>query len=395
MRPAEIAPLLARFFAGAAVSVLAWLSVGSLAILIAFPLGLAVANRRRDAFAFAFGYFAINSAELPSILLRFFDGEGLALAIAAPLVLALILAAPFSFVARGEPLRRAVAMLAALAVITLPPVGFIGWLNPLFAAAPLFPGAGVIGLIMTALLFSVLSAWRKRTKKSGAVVLLAIIVPAASINAWYVNEVRTRPAILGVYASNTWLGKPDQTPAYRARAVAEISSATDWHTGDGFRLLILPESILHGFSDTDRVMLMPATNIKGRAEVLFGATLQRSDGRGENAVIRLDPNYPVVTTSRLPVPIGNWRPFMDSGVVARPFATDLIEIADLTAAVSVCYEDAVLWGHPGLMTGQSDILLSFANLWALQGTRTAHAQMVGANALARLGGVPLRRAVNQ
>ncbi len=64
-------------------------------------------------------------------------------------------------------------------------------------------------------------------------------------------------------------------------------------------------------------------------------------------------------------------------------------------ALSVCYEDGVLWGHPGLLSGQADLLVSVANLWALDGTRTAHAQSVGASALARLGGVSMRRAVNE
>lgn len=380
--------------AGAALSAMAWLHVGSLALLVLFPLGIAQARRRREAFAFAMGYFGLNSAELPSILLRFFEGDGLLLAAAAPAALALILAAPFVLAVQSTPARRAAGFLGALAIITLPPVGFIGWLNPLFAAAALFPGMAVAGVAATALLFAGLSAWVPaiRTGKGAAVVLIAIVLPATGANAGAL--LWPRPAVLGVYALNTDFGKPAETPAYRAAVIGEVARRVEFHSGPGFRLVVFPESILHDFGDTDRVMLMPSTNLPDRPPVWFGATIRRDDGRGENAVLALGRDYPVVTTSRLPVPIGNWRPFIAGGVVARPFASDMVDLGDLRVAVSVCYEDAVLWGHPGLMTGQADVLVSVANLWALGGTRTAYVQGVGAQALARMAGVPLRRAVN-
>jgi hypothetical protein len=395
VKRADALRILGMAAGGAALSAIAWLHVGSLALLAAFPLGLASARRRREAFAFAFGYFGLNSAELPSILLRFFNGEGLAIAIIAPLALALILAAPFSLVGRGTPVKRALMMAAALLVITLPPVGFIGWLNPLFAAAALYPGTGVAGVALAAILFSGLAAWTVRTRKTAGAVLLGLLVPTVAINAWHVERQTHQPATLGVYALNTRLGKPSVDPEYRARAVEEIARRVEFHSAPGFDLVIFPESILHDFSDVDRVMLMPSTAQKDLPIVLFGATMLRDDHRLENGIFLLNEEFPMVASSRLPVPIGNWRPFMTGGVAARPFESDIIEIEGRAAAISVCYEDAVLWGHPGLMTGQSEILLSFANLWALRGTRTAHAQAVGAAGLARLGGVPLRRAVNE
>ncbi|MBT9136090.1 MAG: hypothetical protein DDT34_01163 [Firmicutes bacterium] len=212
---------------------------------------------------------------------------------------------------------------------------------------------------------------------------------------WAVAQLKERPAIFGVYAINTDLGKPSGTPEYREIVTAEIARRVEAHTGEGFDLVIFPESILHDVSAVDEVMLMPVTSAKGRPDVWVGATSRRSDGLFDNAIIALDAGLPAVGFSRLPVPIGNWRPLVGGGVYPRPFESDIVEWRGHMIALSVCYEDGVLWGHPGLLSGQADLLVSVANLWALEGTRTAHAQSVGAGALARLGGVSMRRAVNE
>jgi apolipoprotein N-acyltransferase len=166
----------------------------------------------------------------------------------------------------------------------------------------------------------------------------------------------------------------------------------EFHSGVGAELLVFPESIIHGFADVDRVALIPALNTSGRPEVWIGATLRGDDGRVENALVRLDGS--IVARNRLPVPIGNWRPFMDSGVVASPFGSDLVTLNGRSVAISICYEDAVLWPHPGLLMGQADALVSASNHWALRETRTARAQVVAAHALARIADVPLIRSAN-
>lgn len=372
----------------------AWLHPGGLLFLAFLPLLLTLAKRRIDSPLIMLGYFGYNSAELPSILLNFFDGQHPALAYAAPAALALLLSAPFALInPHASFARRSAQAAAAFALISVPPLGFIGWLNPLFAAAALYPGAGVIGIAGTLVAFALLSALRKPASPKHAGIALVFIAIGPGV-AHVSNGPRIAPpAWLGAIGANTGLGKPAESPEYRQTAWREIERAVSFHSGVGKALLVFPESIIHGFADVDRVALVPAANTPERPEVWLGATLRNAEGRVENAVVRLDGS--VVARNRLPVPIGNWRPFMASGVVADPFGSDLVAFEGKQVALSICYEDAVLWPHPGLLTGRADAMVSVSNHWALRGTRTARAQAVAANALATMADVPLIRSTNQ
>lgn len=408
---------------GAVIASLAWSHPSLLWLLILFPVALGLARSRLHAFAVALGYFGVNHAEIPGILLTFFHGELLWLALLAPLALTLILAAPFALIGPGRLhdrpgllLRRFGLAFLAFAILTLPPVGFIGWMNPLFAAGAFFPDSGWSGIVNTALFFSVLVAVIGRDAEDRTLLVcvrehllqrkpfdghmlapLAVLVFLLLISLWrhhaYDQRQAERPAILGVHAIDTQHGEPMNKPAYRERVIEAMVRTID--TYRGAQLLVFPESILHSFNDTDRLMLLPLVTRPDRPVVLFGATLDRPDGHIENGLISLEPDFPLVITSRLPAPIGNWRPFTGAGVRANPFGSDMIRIGDLDVAVSICYEDGVLWGHPGLLTGRADLLVSAGNEWALADSRTARRQAVAAWALARMGGVPLRRATNE
>lgn len=372
----------------------AWLHPDALIYLVFIPFLLTGARRRIDSPLIMLGYFGYNSWELPEILLNFFDGQHVALAYAAPVVLALLLAAPFALInPLGTYCQRALQAAAAFALISLPPLGFIGWLNPLFASASLFPGSGAVGLALTLLAFSLIAALRKPATKAqiALVAIAALCCPAAFHVAQ--GPRLARPAWIGAYAENTHLGRPSEGIEYRRSAWQRIQRSVAFNSGIGAELLVFPESIIHDFTDLDRVGLAPALTTADRPEVWIGATFRSKDGRVENAIVRLDGS--MVARNRLPVPIGNWRPFMASGVVAEPFGSDLVEVAGKSVAVSICYEDGVIWPHPGLLSGRADALVSMSNHWALRGTRTARAQAVAAHALARMADVPLLRSTNE
>lgn len=378
----------------AVIAHVAWTSVVGLMMLAFLPFLLIGAERRRHAALIMLGYFGYNSLELPSILLRFFDGEHVVLAYAAPALLALLLAAPFALINPKATFRvRAAQAAAAFAITALPPLGFIGWLHPLFAAGMLYPAAGLLGILLTLAGFALTAALRKPAGLWPSVGALVFLVAGPFAANGRIHDRLAGPAILGVHAHDTRLGKPSEAAPYRRAAWAAIEDAARFYSGINHDLLIFPESIIHGFGDVDRVGLAPVATMPGRPrDIWIGATIRRDDGRMDNAIVR--PDGTVVARNRLPVPIGNWRPFF-GGVAADPFGSDLVTAAGHTLAISICYEDGVLWPHPGLLTGQADALISVGNLWALPNTRTAHAQAVAAAALARMADVPLKRSINQ
>lgn len=383
--------VLAAMLAAALVAHLSWLGPQHSVHLMILPLLLLAARSGVEHALIMFGYFGYNAIELPSILLRFFGGGHVWLAYLAPLLLSVLLSLPFALISReasasGRFFRSALAF----ALTVIPPLGFIGWLSPLYVAGVLYPGWGVVGLVLALLAMAALAAGKMGR---GGVVLsfsVCVLLPLAA-NLLYEGPkqsgVRIKPTV-------TWLGKPSTDPSYRVRAWEEMRHSVEPHIGHGWPdVVVFPESIIHGFGDLDHVGLGLLRNAQGRPDVWFGATLEAEDGRVENVILDLDGR--VIARTRLPVPIGNWRPFMRGGVPARPFESDLVDAHGKRLAVSICYEDVVIWPHSGLLTWRSDAMISVANMWALDGTRTSGAQDVAARLLARMAGVPLYRSVNR
>lgn len=95
------------------------------------------------------------------------------------------------------------------------------------------------------------------------------------------------------------------------------------------------------------------------------------------------------------MPMGNWHLGFPGGATPRPFSTDRGEIAGRVIAWSICYEDAVLWPHWFLLTGNPTAMLSLDNDWALRNTFPERVQIISAEQLARMAGVPLISARNR
>ena len=99
-------------------------------------------------------------------------------------------------------------------------------------------------------------------------------------------------------------------------------------------------------------------------------------------------------TQRIPVPIGMWRPFTNTGAPLRLSSPAVIRIADQTAAVVICYEQLIAWPTLAAFLDRPTIMIAIANQFWVAGTAIPEVQRNTVRAWARLFDVPVVLASN-
>jgi hypothetical protein len=147
-----------------------WCAVSlGLAVSTGHPIGISVAagmpfvalmpGRRAVAFEAALGYYAAGLWPMIPGLQRYIGPSTSSLVAAAIwIVCASLLSAPWAFVWISERRFLIWRVPAALVLTIAPPLGIIGFISPIAGAGNIFPGCAWIGLLLTALLPSLLLA---------------------------------------------------------------------------------------------------------------------------------------------------------------------------------------------------------------------------------------------
>lgn len=393
------------------LSVGAWGTGLTLLALLTLPALMNIIKHRFWPFAVAVTYFGASNAELPVIITRFFDpAPSLLVPWVAPVVLTLIQSSPFLLYRPGSPpVERAVRMAAALLLLTLPGVGWVAWMNPLFVAGVLYPGMGYVGLLLALVLFSTIAGGGIRWKGGNRAIAITCAVTAAiGVAAFMVESGQPqKDGLAGWYPMDTRIEPAQLRDPYAVRKTLPgeiLAQMADPALDVGAEVVVFPESVLAPMTPADHMALVP-TLVKAQrsgAILLVGETLPLPDDpatgakRWRNTVRALGAMDKTVDEARLPMPMGNWR--LSGGVAARPFASDIVPLQTVSGpkrvAMSICYEDTVIWPHMGLLSWQADVMVSMSNSWATDNTRGDTAQRVSARMLARLAGVPLVQARN-
>lgn len=403
-KPKKVFSIAAGILMAGVVGAFSWDSpVSTLAVLI-LPLLMNLREHRWWPLLIAATYAAVGNRDIPGMIGTFFEGATFIGAIAAFLGMTLAQAIPFAiYRADASRLGRFWRMMAALTLLTIPPIGLLAWKNPLLAAGLFFPSIGYAGVLCMALTLSLLAAGGVSFKRGNrwtcliaAVCLLAFV--GASVR--YRNLPGTE-VMQGWHSIDTQFD-PVDVPGddhIRGQAVADLLT---YSVVEGIDVIVLPESVFSPMKPVDQITLMPMAYQAERLgiTILAGNVVidPAKPSRWRNTVQAFGATQGIVDESRAPMPVGNWRPLTGTGVVARPWSTDLVSLNSprglKTAAMSICFEDTVIWPHWGLLTGKADVMVSMGNLWALTGTSAEAAQDTSATLLSRLAAVPLVRAKN-
>lgn len=381
----------------------AWMAPELTILLLGLPWILNQYRWRLWPLAVGLVYFGAANAELSAVISRFHAEEpGLLVRAGAPVLLTIVQSLPFLlYRADRSPANRAIRMSALLVLMALPPLGWLTWRNPLLASGLLFPGWGFLGLAATAGLFAALAAagTREGRKLVFALGLPLVLVSVASMTWAYMHP---RPAMSEWIGVDTTLPPPDRRDPNVIREEVPggvLGEIAPLYFTDFTDVIVFPESVFDPMTLADQVAFSTAVyGAKQRGVVILaGASVRTGPDSWRNTVQAFGAMDGTVDESRIPMPMGNWR-LGGRGVPLRPFASDTIIVetrrGPVTAAMSICYEDTLIWPHAGLLAGKADVMVSVNNAWATAGTRGDRTQTTSAELLARLGGVPLVRAKN-
>lgn len=388
----------------AALSYVAWQQPGNVLLVLMLPMLMSMVRWRAWPVLVAAVYFGTGNIELPTVIARFDPSIGTLSKYGGPALLTLLQALPFwLFRSDRNPIERALRMAGALLLLTLPGIGFLAWRNPLFVSGVLYPKLGLLGITLGLVLFSVLAArglkWVKGNRTIAVLGLLCVLSAGLSMRNESMHPTPTH--MRGWIGFDTKIQPASLQDRYALRDRVEGHDVREAWTAalhDKFDVVVLPESIFSPFKPVDEMLLAGiAHDAKKRgALLLVGETIDTTPGAWRNTVKAMGAVNGTIDESRLPMPMGNWKLF--GGVSSRPFASDIVTLQTprkkVNAAMSICFEDTVIWPHMGLLTGKADVLVSMVNAWATSNTRGAQMQTVSVTLLARLAGVPLVRAVN-
>lgn len=392
----SIASTVMWLLVAAAVGRFAYHDVASLFLLLGLPLLMLRREWRLwPAVVMLAFYLGANHALGPAALV-FAEASGQTFGVMAwvyPVVLSLILASPFVLVnPTSRPLVRSVAMVLAIAILSLPPIGFIAWINPALVGAVLFPGTGAAGLALGAMMLGVLlmPVWSKRatTRVRMSFAVLAFGVLVANLVEIHVPP---RQMAYGVFAIDTAFQPLVED---RRERIAIIEAMVDPYLDHWVSHVVLPESILPGFSIHDEMLLNGLHLRAERAgvQVLIGVTVPTGDDSWRNGIYSLGAGERgIVAESRIPAPVGNWR--LSGGVPFRGLESGRVQLHELDAHVGICYEEMPLWAWRDAWG--ADVLLGASNNWFVANNPASSYQRTAAAAASRLMRVPLVRAVNE
>lgn len=394
-------PVLCLLAAG--IGLAAWSdqpSLASLALLPLLPVLVCRARGRGAAFCVAFAYYGTATRAVPGIISYFFPSLPLAASLslwaghtallALPWMLAL--AAPSASAA-----RRAGMVMAALVLTTVPPIGLLHWGSPLMSAGLFYPGWQWAGLLLTALLVSLLAAarWNTRPIQAALAALLALSFIANSIYREPVPPPDWHAVSLD-FGKSPELWSDDM--AARRDMLATISMR---ELANGAQVVIFPESISGSSRRSQQALWQRVSDMARQrgATILVGEESWNPTRTSfRNALAGYGTEHDrgaVVVSSKVPMPVGDWKFGLEEGAETDIFGSDLVELHGRRVAFSMCYEDFLLWPHQGLLGGKAALMVSATNQWPSSGTSAEISQDRSRVALARLAGVPLLTAKNR
>lgn len=376
---------------------LGWLSwISGLSALFFFLSVLALsylwgrAPGRMPAFLLFLGYYLVGASDIPQLADTFFEAGG-GTGVALWLAHATLLALPFGLL-HGHT-HRPVRYALALAAVSFPPLGILGWLSPLLSAGVMFPGFGLAGLAATLLVLSLMAwapsiriQWARRSLAGG--MLVAAAIPGMTHGAFHLPQ-------HGWFGQNTAMGRYPLDIGARFDRHQEIMAMTIDSIDAGAKLILYPEEILGEWGPIPAAIwsgVGQQAKERGATVLVGGSTME--DGRRMNSLVAIGADE-LTVSSRMPMPVSMWKPWSSDGYAANVFSSGLATLQGRVAAVSICYEDLLVWPLAwSFAAGHPEAILSAGNNW-FGNSSASRIQRVSVELQAQLYGVPLVRAINE
>jgi hypothetical protein len=418
----------AKLIYGVAISGAVGLAVSAawtpaVAVAIAGPACWIRQPSARFCFYCALAYYLMALRSLPIVARNFFgpaagfiDGMGLWLLASA------LLALPWRWLWAPSSDGGLWRVPLGLLISIIPPLGLIGWASPAVAAGLLFPATGYVGFALTLCLPGCLAVAPKRT-------LVVAATLAAVCNGLHPQWPNVPDDWQGI---NTNYGAVahDHLNLLREYQIAEDIQSRS--LASPARVIVFPESVIPNWtSATDLFWEHTITALKRDGKiVLFGAIVPATGGPAElrwvhdlTASVAALQNTTAITgesrgrsergsqgsytngvvmrgaetgwfAQRVPVPLGMWRPFSNTGAPLKLAGPPVVSIGDDTAAIIICYEQLIPWPVLTSFLERPSIIVAVANNFWVSGTPIPRVQQSTMRAWARLFRLPVIFAAN-
>ena len=407
-----------RFVAGALLSgsvgaVVSTGLVAAIAVSILLPALWVRQTSARFCFYCSFAYYLSAFCSVPVVARNFFGPnagliDGIVLWLGASLLLALPWRFAWSDSVNSARWRVPLGLLAAI----VPPLGLIGWASPTVAAGLLFPATGYAGFALTLFVPGCLAVSPRRT-------VICTVVLAATCNLIHPRSPKVPTGWQGIHTRYGGIAHGHVDPVREYQIAEDIKARALASTA---RVIVFPESVLPGWTPAADLFwadTIDALRSSGKV-VVIGAiaptqtphsdydlaaplaalhqtpAVRRDSGEPsrQHAPLRYTNGVVIRGASsgefiqRVPVPIGMWRPFTNTGAPLRLSSPAVMRIGDQTVAVVICYEQLISWPTLTAFLDRPTIMVAVANQFWVAGTAIPTVQRNTVRAWARLFHVP-------
>lgn len=290
-----------------------------------------------------------------------------------------LLAIPFAVLWRQSKIYKAALFPLVLLLVSVPPFGVVGWTNPLTSAGLLFPGTGLVGLVITVLIASLLAL-----KPKFSVGLVPVVVVMFFLS----PPQAVQPAEwAGINTSEKFdTGSANHLESYlRQRRLIQLAN------DERAENILFPESAAGLWTNSAADLWVNSPTAK---TVFVGAEVPTGTSY-DNALVRVSSEgSQVLYKQRMPVPISMYQPWAETGANAYWFADPVVKIGETKVGVLICYESLLVWPviHSAV---QADFLISVGNFWWAKDTSIPAIQSSALLAWSALFDLPLVSAANR
>lgn len=260
----------------------------------------------------------------------------------------------------------------ALLLTLVPPLGTVGWASPLAAAGLLFPAQGFIGFALALLLPGLLTIGSAEINFGCLILLLC-----AHIGAPQPPRAPATWEAVNTHFGDVGHGRADLLREYQVgRELQRLVDRSDAET------IIFPEAVAASwaaelFRERDKIIILgvaaPAAGHFNLSATI--AALQCSPVRQSTAAAASYKNELMIRgaasgvfSQRVPVPLGMWKPFTNTGVPLNLFGPGIITIAGERAAPIICYEQLIAWPVLTSFLQRPTIIVAVSNNVWVSGT---------------------------
>lgn len=374
-----------------------------LAISTGSPIGLAGSilapvvflrqSSRRSAYICSLAYYCAALRDLILVSRNFFGPtsgvvEGILLWITASGLLSLPWLWAWSNFEMAALWRSPIALLLTV----VPPLGLIGWASPLAAAGLLFPGLGFVGFALTLLLPGLLTIGTAEINFGCLLLLLCARLAAPP-----------SPRAPATWeAVNTQFGDVGHGGADLLREYHVGQELQRLANHSNAQVVIFPEAVSASwtaelFQGKGKIIVLGAT-APAAGPLDLGdtiAALQGSPIRQSTALAASYKNELMIRgeatrefSQRVPVPLGMWKPFTNTGVPLNLAAPGSITIADKRVAPIICYEQLITWPTLTSFVEHPSIIVAVSNNVWVSGTAIPKVEQTSMQSWAALFNVP-------